>query len=149
MPNFNSLKSLETSSKTTVEYEIIEITLSGKIPVLTVRPATSNNKLYMNSILHRAVKMARRIKKGHHSVEMLDELRESDRLLYSKYIIIGWRNVVDDDGTAITFSQPNCQEFMSALPGWIFDELRVFCGETSNFVNHQDPEDINYLVKNS
>lgn len=146
MPNFENLRSVDASDETVVEYEIVEITLGGKSPMLIVAPATMQNKRYMNAKLKGSVKNAKKLKNGQLTVKILDELREDDRNLYSHFVVKSWSNVVDDEGDVVDFSQSNCREFIDALPAWIFDELRAFCSEISNFVDQPDDE---YFIKNS
>ena len=69
------------------------------------------------------------------TLEGLDANRADDRELYPLFIITGWGNVFDTNQQPVAFSQSVCKEFIAQLPAWIFDDIRVFCSQASNFVN--------------
>lgn len=146
MPSFENLKSMEVSPEATVKYEITDITLAGRVPILDVKMATMYNKDYMNVRIKTSSKDAQKIRRGVITTRLLSESRDGDRKLYPKFIIMDWENVVDSNGVLVEFSESNCLEFIAALPDWIFDGLRAFCSEISNFVDQPDDE---YFIKNS
>lgn len=128
MTDFSHLKQLEVNDKT-AEYPIYQI--SGE-PTLILKPATEANKPYFNSVLRRSKRNLRAIKTGINQ-KMIKENREEDRELYPKHIITDWKDVPDSKGKKVPFSVENCTDFIQALPDWIFDDIRAFAGESSNF----------------
>ena len=64
------------------------------------------------------------------------------------YIVTGWSNVEDAKGKAVKFSKEVCRQFLIAIPGDMFDELRLFCLEISNFREEMDPEELAELSGN-
>ncbi len=140
MTNFSHLGALEVSPDTTSEYTLHQITVNGASPVLTVAPATEANKPYFNALLKRASKTARQIQAGAVNTGLIEENRLEDRELYPKHIIKGWHDVFDADGTKVNFNRGNLKEFLDALPDWLFDDLRSYCGSPANFSELVDIE---------
>jgi hypothetical protein len=129
MTKFGHLKALDVQDKT-AEYTIYQI--AGE-PTLILKSATEENKGYFNAILRRSRRNMQAFKAGAVNKKILDENRREDKELYPKYVIQGWRNVKDSEGNAVEFSKDECADFLDALPNWIFDEIRAFAGESSNF----------------
>lgn len=138
MSNFSHLGSLEVSADKTAEYTLHQITVNGVSPTLIVAPATEVNKPYFNALLKRAGKNARQVRAGAVNTGLIEENRDEDRELYPKYVIKGWRNVLDVEGATVKFSQKEVQSFLDALPAWMFDDLRSFCGSPVNFTELVD-----------
>ena len=69
------------------------------------------------------------------------ENRDEDRRLYPKHILRGWRGVVDSNGDVVEFNPERAAEFVEALPDWLFDELRAFCGDVQNFLEEDDGDE--------
>ena len=128
MTDFSYLKKLEVTGKT-ADYTIYQI--SGE-PTLIMKPATEANKPFFNSVLRRSNRNLRAVKGGINS-KMIKENREEDRELYPKHIISGWKDVIDSKGKTVEFSEKDCADFIIAIPDWIFDDIRAFAGESSNF----------------
>ena len=103
-------------------------------PVLEMRPATEDNREYFNAAFQSSKKRARKAKAQGLDVEAFKSLRDQDRLLFSKYVIVGWEKVVDFGGTPVVFTEEDCREFLKALPTWLFDEVRAFANEPLNFL---------------
>ena len=140
MPNFEYLKGLDVTNDQVKEYPISEITVNGLVPVLLVASSTEANKPYFNALLKRAGKSARAVRAGKLTAAMLEENREEDKDLYPRFVIRGWTDVLDGDGKALKYSNSDCADFIDALPNWIFDDLRVFCGNPANFADLIDVE---------
>lgn len=144
MADFSHLSKLNPSSDRTAEYAFYQI--EGE-PVLYVLPAAESNRPFYNSMLRRAPKTQRRLKGGGINEGLVREARDEDRELYAKFIVRGWKGVVDSEGKEVPFSFEACEQFLTALPNWLFDDLRAFCGELSNFleedaVTQKDAEDL-------
>ncbi len=88
------------------------------------------------------------------SVDLLEETREVDLLLYPKFVIMGWdeETVLDDQDKPAAFTTENVESFLEALPADIFDGLRSHCGDLQNFRDEDDDgmsdDDIETLAKN-
>jgi hypothetical protein len=146
-PNFSHLRNLTVATDS--QSEFIFYGISGE-PALDVAPATEANKPYLNGVLARSKKLARRLRGARMTVEVLQESREQDRELYPKHVVKGWRNVFDADGNEVPFCPEACAEFLQAIPNDMFDELRTFCGNADNFrhPDEGDEEDAEELAGN-
>lgn len=110
-----------------------------KPPVLICKPGTAANKPYFNAVLKRGQKNARRLRAGKMTAAMMDESRNEDRELYPKHVIVGWENVVDIDGAAVPFTAMDCEDFLMALPDWIFDDVRNQLADPTTFLDDGEP----------
>ena len=130
------LKRLQPESTKSVRYPLNMIsTDNGETnPTLLVRPATEVNKAFANEQMKMARKNVPAMRSGGLTVALIEDTRDNDRVLFSKYVITGWEHVVEDDGSELVFSSGSCLEFLQALPDWVFDEVRNFCGNSQNFV---------------
>lgn len=83
---------------------------------------------------------------------LLEITRELDYAIYAKTVLVGWEGIVDDEDQEVPFSVESAEEFLRALPEWLFDEIRVFALQKSNFDTDQPPpippEAVETLVKN-
>lgn len=140
--SFKNLKQYDISATTSVKYEIIDIEMNGKTPFLMVKTATQSNKAYTKAQLKSSNQRIQRAAAKGISLETLDANREDDRKQYPKYIVDGWGNVFDDDGKEVKFTAEHCAEFLEALPDWIFDGVRAFCGSAQNFADQVDEDDL-------
>ncbi len=140
MADFSHLRALEVATDGTTEFALHQITVNGKSPVLHVAPATEANKPYFNALLKRSGRNVRQVRSGNINASMIEENREEDRELYPRHIVKGWSDVLDANGEELEFSAGNCTDFLAALPGWLFDELRNFCGNPASFAELLDVE---------
>lgn len=145
MSTFSHLKRLEVSGTTTAEMKLHA--LDGN-PVLILAPALESNKPFFNDSLKASRKNMRAVRNGNVSANMLEETRDEDRVLYARHIVTGWRNVTDGAGKPVPFSREVCEEFLQALPNWLFDEVREFAGTPSNFIQGGQV-DVEAVAKNS
>lgn len=131
--SFDHLKKLSVQSGKPAEFTFFEI--DGE-PTLMVLPATEANRAYFNAFLKRA----RRLTRGREvTTETMSQTRNDDRILYPETVIKGWKNVKDDQGQEAPFTKENADAFVKALPDWLFDKLREFCINPTNFTQI-DPE---------
>jgi len=140
MADFSQLKQFDVSSDATASYSMGQIATGDFIPTLTVKPASDANKLYFNAALKGSAKN-RRALKGQITSALLDETRGEDIERYARFVVVGWKDVYDADGDAVPFDQQNVRDFLNAIPAWVFDDLRAFCAEPTNFVDLVDAED--------
>ncbi len=149
MTDFSNLESLQIAEDATTSFVFYGI--AGE-PTLDCRPATQENKPFFNAILLQN-KQTQRKQKGRRAAaptaQMLAEARAADIELFVSYIITGWTNVVDAKGKAVKFTKEVCKQFLNAIPGDMFDELRVFCLEIANFRVEMDPEELAELSEKS
>jgi hypothetical protein len=144
MPDFSHLKRFDVAPTATAEYRMTLILMDGKIPSLTVSPATEANKPYFAGVLKR-----QRTRRGSNVVShgALIEQRNEDRSAYAKHVIRGWSGIVDADNNPVEFSYENCLDFLRALPPSVFDDLRLFCQNDANFQD-EDLFDVEAASKN-
>jgi hypothetical protein len=133
MSNFSHLKKLNIDESRTAEYVLNELDPPVK---LTVRPASEANKQYFNAVIRLSKK--RSGKKTSISLKSIEEDRKDDLPLFAKYIIVDWSNCVDASGKEVEFSSEECEEFLTQLPSYLFNQIRVFCSDITNFYPEED-----------
>jgi hypothetical protein len=143
MANFDHLKNLEVTAESTADYTLyqVEDPETGKSPTLIVAPATDANAPYFNALLKRSRKYARQLKARNVSVDTLQQSRGEDKILYPRHVIKGWRDVFDSKGKPVKFSQEACIEFFQSIPDWIFEDIRTFAGDPTNFLDTDESID--------
>ena len=133
MSRFDYLKQYDVREGKTSEYTLFSI--RGE-PTLTVLYAGERNKPFFNAVLKKTKTVSAARRKL--SAARMKKDRQSDKELYAKYIIKGWRNVLErnDRGEEVesTFSPENVLEWLEALPNHMFDEIRMFCSDETNFI---------------
>ena len=139
-----------TKRSDAVDYEIYQIRLADKTPVLTVRPATELNSSYYSELLR--TKSGKQIMRsnGHLDPKKLEQHRLTEVKLFAKHVVVGWRNVIDEAGNEPPFTKDNVAEFLEAtvkLDPSIFDELRGFCASSANFIDG-DIDPVEDVAKN-
>lgn len=134
IPDFSYLDGLDVTDKTK-ELPLRGISVGGKTPILVVKPATKDNPEYWSEMLVQVENHKNKYTSNDaQSVSSkLDDNRETDRVLYPKHVIVGWKNVVDGSGKPAEFTLGNCKAFINSIPGWLFDRVRDYCAEPSNF----------------
>lgn len=138
-----------TKKQDTVEYTMSNVTLSnGLSPILVVAPATDANKKYMSALLRQNAQTRRAPKV---TLKTVNQNRDNDLELYADHVIRDWKNVVDEDNKPVKYSPKEGRDFLEQLcannQNWVFDDLRMFCSDMSNFVLDMADEDD--TVKNS
>lgn len=132
MVDFSNLKKLDVTSESVARWTMMDV--EGQ-PFLNVRLAGEANKPFFNELVRRAKRANKAVQAGAVGADLLATNRDEDRVLYSKYIVFGWGNVVDSEGKQVPFTEANCLEFLQQLPDWLFDKLRAFCSSVENFVD--------------
>lgn len=148
MSKFNSLRSMQVTKTSTAEYTMHDILVNGRHPTLVVRYAGETNQGYFNAQLRRAGKARKALARGQISAAMIADNRREDRELFPKYVIVGWRDVVGDDGKELPFSAEDCADFVDALPDWVFDDVRGYASDPANFVDAVDADEAEEQGKN-
>lgn len=150
--DFTNVSKLKVTKDIRKEYRLgVALKANAPSPSFTVVSAGEANKVYFNAFLKSTKSKFRQISNQNMSADLLAEIRDNDRDLYSKYIIVDWKNVYDGNGNPVEFNPTNVKEFLTALPNQIFDEIRQFCG---NYVNFMDEDfeivnDMEEIAKNS
>lgn len=141
MSKFTYLEKTKIQSTKVVDYTMSQITINGESPVLSVSHAGNSNKRYLNALLARSGNLTKMGRKKVNA-DTLTEARERDIEIYSKYVIQGWDNVIDDSGKPCDFTVDNCQDFLSSIPEWVLDELRDFCSDPLSFSDNLDVDSV-------
>lgn len=130
--SFNHIKKLAVPKTAKTEFTFYQI--QGR-PTLTVRPSGEVNPQYMNAMFKKSKGVARRLRSGEMSVDLLEETRDIDLQLYPQFVVLSWdeESVRDDQDEPAAFTPENVAAFLRALPDDLFDELRAHCGDLSNF----------------
>lgn len=135
-PDFSHIENLKVDPTATAEYVFYDI--KGE-PTLTAKPAAEVNGPYLNALLKGGSKrLFRRARRNRVDPGSVKENRAQDVKLYSKYVVTGWKNVVDVEEKPVEFSPEACQAFFNALPPDMFDEFRAFCSDLDNFRDEDD-----------
>lgn len=149
MADFRQLSQFKVDADQAVEYVLPFDVGAGAPAVLLLAPADETNQPYRREQLRRAKRPDRlqRAKVGLAAVtqEVIDDLREEARDLFARYVVRGWKNVVDASGQPVAFSAENCLDFLKFLPNDVFDAIREFATEMSNFRRSS----VEALAKNS
>lgn len=142
MGKFSKLKSKRVQKDATSEYTLFQIELGGKSPVLIGKIAAERNRPYFNSLLKKSANSARKASAGKIDAAMLAQNRAIDRELFPKFVLTGWRDVIDDNGKAVPFSPEDCADFLGALDDWIFDDVRNYFSNPLSFQEEDDEEPV-------
>ncbi len=137
MIDFGNIKKLDVAGKT-ADFTLEDI--DGE-PALKLKVATGSNKPLLNAMLKQVGGNKRKYKKKNITADMADENRNDDKKLYVDHVIVGWEGIVDAKGNTVKFSKDNCLAFIDALPDWIFDKIRDFATDDSNFLEVIDVEE--------
>lgn len=142
-------KSQKVDAITPRPFELYQIAMpNGEYPVLYVLPATEDNKPYTERALaHLAPRANRRKASPKVMLRLNQELRAFDRIQYPLHIIQGWDNVCDGNGVPVEFSKEEAAAFIAVLPDHIFDLVRDFCSDISNFTATWNPDDREKVAK--
>lgn len=132
MADFGQLRALEVTADRTVEFTLYRV---QGAPTLVLASATETNVPLFNAALKHAGQAANRAKVGDKSIGTIKEGRAQDRKLFARFVVKGWRGVVDVNGDEVPFSRDDCLDFLKALPYDIFDDVREFARDLSNFVD--------------
>jgi len=129
MVDFSHLKKQEAKTDESIDFVIHD--LDGK-PVLKVKPAmVEYNKEFRREVM-RISENKRALRKASKSDD-----KELDFELYAKTVITGWDGVVDSKGKSVEFNVDNCKAYLSAVPKFVFSDLRQFCLDITNWVDEE------------
>ena len=134
MVDFSNMDGMKVTPEKLSEFTLYSITLGNANPVLIGRHAGESNKPFFNELLKTQAKNAKRVIKGSMNSKMLEENREEDLILFPKFVLVDWNNVIDAKGKLVPFNPENCSEFLLKLPNHIFDEVRAHFANGDNFI---------------
>lgn len=133
----------QVTSETTKEYFFDMI--PGR-PSVVMAPAHDSNPDFLDARLRRSIAQSEKLAqaprgKGDDKLtpesvkQQIEDDREVDRDLLAKACARDWgRAPKATDGSAPEFSAANAYAFFKALPDWMFDPFRNWCGNLYNFV---------------
>jgi hypothetical protein len=100
---------------------------------LDLRHAGESNRAWHNASTKFNAKhgLARKSLQGRPEADTLSKQRDLE--LFPRYVVTGWRGITDSAGQPVPLSEDNCRSFLTALPLWIFDEVRIHAMTASNF----------------
>lgn len=124
---------LNKPGKPVVRFTFQGVSSGDGEPWVDVARADSSNKPYFNAFTKKNLRNRQLLRMSSITADQIEQSRNQDRDLYSKFIIKGWGNVVEKNGQAVEFSEDNCKQFLDALPYWLFDELRDFASRPDSF----------------
>lgn len=131
IPSFDHLTAdIQVTAKSKSVYTFYEI--EGE-PWIEVYPATETNKRYTNAVLEQSGKMLQRLQGRKMTTRMIEDARKEDRPLYAQLVATGRWGVIDAHGNQLEFTADVCEAFFNAIPNRLFDGLRKYCGNESNF----------------
>lgn len=135
MANFD-FSHLKVEASKTATYTLYQ--LEGE-PHLELAPAGEVNKPYFNDALRRLKKRQAQIKATGIDASLVRANRVEEYDLFAKHIVKNWHGVVDSTGADVPFSEDNAREFLAALPTDLFDAIRDFAADLSNFREGEAP----------
>lgn len=152
MPNFDYIKALDVQEGQTAEYTFFRIAGGAK---LTVVHAGSTTPEFLSAVLKKSKVAAHRLrarKDQQLTRADMEATRVEDAELFARYIVKGWENVQESNGSECEFTEENCLEFLKAIPLDMFDQFRQFCLNIENFrpthVDVMDPQEKEELQGN-
>lgn len=79
--------------------------------------------------------------RGMTGAEMLAMNIELERELFPKYVVVGWKGIIDGRGKPVKYSANACSAFFAALPDWIVQRVSQFAARPENFSAKGSPTD--------
>lgn len=134
-----SFRAASVSADVTARYTLWELTTDPAKPVvLIVRPAAAPNNAFLNAVFK--LPSMKRSGTEQMSIARMHATNVEAVEPYADHVIIGWENVVEDDGTEPAYTPAKGREFLTALiqpppdgrPD-LFVQLRMFCGNIESF----------------
>jgi len=155
---FKNLDAFKVSASSRTELDMSPYL--GENAVLQLAPATGANPNFQNAFMKMTAKVRKDLARDKVDAESLDMIRDIQRELYGRFVIVGWSGVegepggegVDDDGM-VPYSRGNAQKLCRALPNELFDMLTVKAGNSESFYPEDEvlpptPEELDELAGN-
>lgn len=125
--------------------ERFDLSLVRKGAFLMVRPATEANRGYQDAMLAKATK---RTGTSPTPEQLAKLIRADDLDAYSRHVVQSWGEIYDAEGKAAPCTPENVFGFLTALPDWLFDRLRLFCIQPEKFIKLDQPGSAEALAGN-
>ncbi|MDX1429615.1 MAG: hypothetical protein R3282_04970, partial [Rhodothermales bacterium] len=136
---FEHLQKKEVSGSATCWLEIPDLSPDARIEV---KFAGESNRAYYNEVLRRAGSRARQLATREVTVKDVVKLRDDDRELFGKFILVNWDGVEDADGNPVPFTREYAMEFCEKVPYHIFDKIRNWAGQPERFLQDDESPDV-------
>ena len=145
---FNQLAKHRVNTSKLPTFDLPEI---GEGAGIIVAMAGESNVDYFRAVLKQTPSdKGSRKKKKNEVVEIspaeVKKQRGIDRNMFGKHVVKGFTKIIDDKAVTVVFNEENAITLMNALPDWLFDELRTYCTNVSNFTDFEI--DVDEKVKN-
>lgn len=129
MSRFSKMGAALAIEGRTARYTLVEV---EGAPVLVLRPASTENKLWVNAILRDGAAAGARSTRP--SIENVEKSHALVRRVFPACIVAGWEGVVDNDGAPVPFSAGAARELFDALPGYMLEGIAAFAADPMNFL---------------
>lgn len=128
---FKNLDKYALSSASRTRYYMPAL---GAKATLLLAPALECNSSYYNAMLKMSGQRQRQLQKSK-SVQCadIDMARDEDRVLYPRYIIMGWEDVEGSDDNMVPYSRENAAKLCHQLPLELMDDLRAEASTPQRF----------------
>lgn len=135
MSDFSHLGAQKPAGDVALPYTFADIVQDAGSPVIYFLPATEDNKPFFNDNLRNAAAKGGGRRRNKALTEgAVKKARDEDRVAISKHCAKSWENVVDAKGVPVEFSQEEVLGFLKAIPDWMFDDLRVWLTDPTNWI---------------
>lgn len=164
MAKFGRLKKLDIGGRT-IEFVLEEAHVPDFCddpPVLHLAHMGRANKAWFNARMALSAKgMAAAVKGKNTKAKAMSAATEfatkeassfdRDRELMPLYIIKGWDNMFDDDGSQVSFSKESAAELLAELPDDVIESMRDDAGDVQAFrlTIEPTPEEVEVALGNS
>lgn len=139
MSKFGHLTKFAPTPDKITEYHMLDVTWAdGTSPTLLVKAATNSNKPFVGAQLKltaSADAQARRrhIAAGRITTAMLDASTAELVPLYARHVLVGWKNVRDENDIQQTWTVEEGEAFLGALPIELWEGFVEFVKNPANF----------------
>lgn len=132
---------MKVSTDVTREFKLDGVDLGGEgVVTLTVRHAGESNPPFWSAALKQSNEQRNRTGNSKVTAASIAAIREADCRLFSKFVIVNWANVYEDDGKGgvklAEFDTLKCEEFLTAIaenaPD-VFNALKSYITDADNF----------------
>mgnify|MGYP001565451742 CR=1 FL=1 len=137
MADFSQLRKFAVDPGAVADFPLwMVVDADQPVPVLRLRSATLYNAPFYNESMRRA---GMRMRVGGDLAKRDAALREEDRTLFAEFVLVGWDHVYDVHGAAVPFAASEALDYLRAMPDTLFDQVRYFARDESNFRPPSDP----------
>ncbi|WP_299085059.1 hypothetical protein [uncultured Paraglaciecola sp.] len=142
MSKFNYLEKAKVKPDLVKPYELVDLEINGKCPVLFVTTSSDANRALFRKRLADAQDKPTRKKSKKVTEVDIEKVRTDDIELYAKFVVTDWKDVIDDSGKLVPFSEEACRDYLLSLPSYIIDPMRDYCSDPLNWTDSIDAESV-------